>query len=170
MLPIWEDEPSKNASEHRIGNCFDVNIYSGDKAYQLNSNNEVNTWMKSNAHKYGFIDRYPDEKKDITDVEHDWTMTVRTTHFRYVGYAHAYYMFKNSLCLEEYLELLRTSYKYDGEHLRFVGDDGSSYEVYYVEAKDGETNVPVPTNYEYSVSGDNINGFIVTVYLSAPVN
>ena len=166
----WDDEPSKNASEHRIGNCFDVNLYDGEGTYELNDNEAVDTWMKANAHKYGFVDRYPDSKKDITDVEHDWTMTVRTTHFRYVGYAHAYYMYKNALCLEEYLELLSANYKYNGEHLRFVGDDGNSYEVYYVEAKGGETKVPVPTNYEYSVSGDNINGFIVTVYLSSPAN
>ena len=39
-----------------------------------------------------------------------------------------------------------------------------TYEIYYVKAADGETTeVPVPVDCDYTVSGDNIGGFIVTI-------
>ncbi len=165
----YTDEVKAGFSEHHTGTCFDINIVGGD---ELASNEEVWRWVKSNAHKYGFIDRYPDAKKDITGVYHDFTMINkgRPTHFRYVGYPHAYYMNENNLCLEEYLSLLCANYSYEGEHLTFTGDDGISYEVYYVKSEGTQTEVPVPKNYEYTVSGDNMNGFIVTVCLSDGTN
>jgi len=46
--------------------------------------------------------------------------------------------------------------------------DGGSYEVYYVAAnKDNETQtVAVPENCDYSISGNNYDGFIIAVKLS----
>jgi hypothetical protein len=77
-------------------------------------------------------------------------------------------MTANNLCLEEYLELLRTSHCYDKTPLEItVGDQ--EYLVYYVAADttDGAsfTSIPVPPASEgtYTISGDNMNGFIVTV-------
>ncbi|MBE6600538.1 MAG: D-alanyl-D-alanine carboxypeptidase family protein [Ruminococcaceae bacterium] len=166
----YEDEVKAGYSEHHTGTAFDINIYvSANYFKKLTDNPEVYNYIISNAHKYGFIDRYPDAKKDITGVEHDFTMkeTSRPTHLRYVGYAHAYYMSQNDLCLEEYLDELRTNYSYEGKHLNFVGDNGNTYEVYYVASSAEQTKVPVPTNYDYTVSGDNMNGFIVTVCTSA---
>ncbi len=169
-LEIWEDEPNAGYSDHHIGNCIDINLYNAAGTDEIASNRALNDWLMANAHKYGFINRYPDEKKDITGVEHDITSGLRTTHFTYVGYAHAYYMSENDLCLEEYLELLSANYSYDDDHLRFIGDDGKSYEIYYVRSAGAQTNVPVPENYNYTVSGDNMSGFIVTVQLSSPAN
>ena len=76
---------------------------------------------------------------------------------------HAYYMTENGLCLEEYLDELATTTSPDGTHLTIEVDGGSTYEVYYVKASGGTTEVPVPADYPYTVSGDNMNGFIVTV-------
>lgn len=165
----YDDEVSAGYSEHHTGTCFDLNVVGGS---QLPGNEEVWAWMNNNAHKYGLIHRYPDDKKDITGVYHDFTLINggRTNHFRYVGYAHAYYMSQNDLCLEEYLSLISANYSYEGEHLKFTGENGSSYEVYYVASAGTQTDVPVPESYEYTVSGDNMNGFIVTVYLSSPKN
>lgn len=117
-------------------------------------------WLYANAHKYGFVVRYPDDTdaksfSTITGVDHYAYV------FRYVGVAHATYMFENNLCLEEYLELLRTAHRH-GNSLK-VGND---YEVYYTEATADATDVQVPTNFEYELSGDNMNGYIVTVFKS----
>ena len=75
-------------------------------------------------------------------------------------------MYNSGLCLEEYVQLLKTSYS-GGEHLAITGTDGNQYEVYYVPASDTElTSIKVPKDHSYTVSGDNAGGFIVTVNLS----
>jgi len=67
--------------------------------------------------------------------------------------------------MEEYIERLK-QYTYEGEHLTFTDDNGKNYELYYVPSDDGNetTYVPVPVSLKYEVSGNNIDGFIVTVY------
>lgn len=53
-------------------------------------------WLRSNAAKYGFIERYTAEKVDVTHFHAEpW-------HWRYVGAAAAQEMVENDLCLEEY--------------------------------------------------------------------
>lgn len=111
-------------------------------------------WIYDNAHKYGFVIRYTTE----CGCERE-NSAVR---LRYVGYEHAYYMTQNGLCLEEYLALVREHHKYSGEHLTFTAD-GKTYEVYYVACTGDPTSISVPKNCEYTISGDNMNGFIVTV-------
>ena len=55
--------------------------------------------MKKNAHKYGFILRYPKGKFHITGFKYEpW-------HYRYVGIDIATYIYKNKLTLEEYKSL-----------------------------------------------------------------
>lgn len=129
------------------------------------------SWIYSNCQKYGFIQRYPSGKSGITGVSN------YTEAFRYVGIPHATYMAANQLCLEEYVELLRNNHTStagtDGAHLKIDvnGDGTSDYEVYYVPANNEAgalTSVPVPSDYQSSVSGDNIGGFIVTIDLNAP--
>ena len=115
-------------------------------------------WIYDNCYKYGFIIRYPNASVDKTGLDG----SVRV-HLRYVGYEHAYYMSQNSLCLEEYLELIRTQYTYSGEHLSFTADNSKAYEVYYVASTGNPTSVSVPEGSNYSISGDNMNGFIVTI-------
>ena len=66
------------------------------------------------------------------------------------------------LCLtEEYLELLRDTYTYENP-LAIKGADGKSYQVYYAEA-DESSSITVSTRYSYEISGDNMNGYIVTM-------
>lgn len=120
-------------------------------------------WLYENAHKYGFVVRYPNDKMDITGISIDMEEV-----FRYVGVAHATYMKANNLCLEEYLELLRTTYSYENP-LAIKGADGKSYQVYYAEENEGST-IMVPTRYGYEISGDNMNGYIVTVNKAAKSN
>lgn len=147
-------------SEHETGYAFDfseiINLdYQGTGDFE---------WLNSNCYKYGFIIRYPEDKEDITEFRYEpW-------HFRYVGIPHATYMTENNLCLEEYIDLLRMNYPYDGEHLEFTAES-ADYEVFFFASDDASdvTNVPVPTGYRYDISGNNIDGFIVTVHKSEKV-
>ena len=83
-------------------------------------------------------------------------------HFRYVGVPHSIYMTKNNMVLEEYLDFLQ---KYTSNSPLYIKDDeGNEWLIYYVaESNDYETEIPVPQDKEYSISGDNYSGFIVTV-------
>ena len=147
-------------SEHHTGKIIDFYVWDGKTRGNLDDA-EVFKWVYDNAYKYGFIHRYSAAKQDITGVDYE------PYHFRQVGYAHAYYMEKNDLCLEEYLDLLKTDHTAD-KPLEFAGDDGNNYMVYYVAAGEGETTkLSVPAEYTYTVSGDNMGGFIITVNVGA---
>jgi D-alanyl-D-alanine carboxypeptidase len=55
-------------------------------------------WLAENAHKYGFIIRYPKDKVDITGYKYEpW-------HLRYVGVDHAKEIHNRGISLEEYLQ------------------------------------------------------------------
>ena len=149
------------ASEHHTGKAIDLygQISSSDPIHRLDDTVYKSTyqWLYDNAHKYGFVLRYPSEKAEKTGVEYE------PYHFRHVGYAHAYYMYKNNICLEEYLDLLKTTYTAENP-LEFTGDDGAQYMIYYTAASgDTSTTLVVPADYDYTVSGDNMGGFIITV-------
>ena len=155
-------------TEHHTGKAVDF-YYKKDKndpVLKIDDPSHAGTysWLYKNAHKYGFINRYPSEKADVTGVSNE------KYHFRYVGVAHATYMYQNDLCIEEYLDLLRDSYKHGEKHLEFVGADGEQYVIYYVKAaSDSLTAIPVPKSEEgttYEISGDNKEGFIVTVTIT----
>ena len=74
-------------------------------------------------------------------------------------------MTKNDLCLEEYISLV-SQFVYGEHHLEFTDDSGNNYEIYFVPAdmSADSTNVPVPAGKKYDISGNNIDGFIVTLY------
>lgn len=107
------------------------------------------------AADYGFIERYGKDKEKITGIAHEpW-------HFRYVGKPHAAVMEERGLCLEEYLMFLKA---YTRERpLVFCGADGSLAEIYYVPAECGETVLTLPDDGAYRISGNNMDGFIVTL-------
>lgn len=148
-------------SEHETGYAFDFSRYEKGTGAPVDYDGTGEySWFNENCFKYGFIVRYPEEKKDITKIQYEpW-------HFRYVGIPHAYYMANKKLCLEEYIDLVR-EHPYDGKHLEFADHNGKNYEIYFV-ASDGntesDTSIPVPTGLKYEISGNNVDGFIVTVY------
>ena len=142
-------------SEHETGLAFD---FTESVNHDYNGTGDF-AWINANCFKYGFIVRYTEAKQRLTKIQDEpW-------HFRYVGIPHAYYMDSKDLCLEEYIDLVR-EHPYDGEHLEFSDNDGNDYEVYFVASGDGseKTTVPVPTGTRYEISGNNVDGFIVTVY------
>ena len=162
---LYEDESNDEDlialpgySEHHTGYAVDLKIWTSDgKTIDMRENEQE--WLAAHCAEYGFVVRYDGSKYEITGILDE------TWHYRYVGVPHATYMMENGLCLEEYLELLRTNYAYPNEPLAFTaGED--DYLVYYVEASaDSTTLVSVPPESvgTYEISGDNMNGFIVTV-------
>ncbi len=147
-------EPGK--SEHHTGYALDLNIYEKGESKTFDGKGEY-SWFVENSWKYGFIERYNEGKTALTKI------TYEPWHYRYVGLCHAEYIYKNKLCYEEYIDLLRT-YPFEGEHLNFVSYDGNEYEIYFVDVKESQGKVPVPRkeNCEYYISGNNVDGIIVT--------
>jgi D-alanyl-D-alanine carboxypeptidase len=139
-------------SEHHTGLAVDLSIYHADTGTsETFDGSGPYGWIAETGWRYGFVLRYPEAKKDVTQVgDEPW-------HFRYVGVPHAWYMTEHELCPEEYIELLR-GYTYVGEHLS-IECSGHKYEVYFCPG----TDVYVPKQGEYDISGNNIDGFIVTV-------
>lgn len=141
-------------SEHQTGYCVDLSLIGGEDY----DGSGIYEWIDEHCFRYGFVLRYPKEKTVITEIQYEpW-------HYRYVGVPHAYYMKNKRYCLEEYMAMLK-EYPYDGEHLQITNYDGKIYEVYYVvmDASFDTTMVPVPAGLNYEVSGNNSDGFIVTV-------
>ena len=90
-------EPGKaqqpGASEHQTGLSFDVTVETGDGF----ENTPQYGWLMQHAHEYGFIQRYPANKSDITGISYEpW-------HYRYVGVDAATRMWKTGQTLEEFL-------------------------------------------------------------------
>lgn len=145
-------------SEHHLGTGVDLKLYTdAGITYTLDDEPGYLSWLTENCWKYGFVLRYPADKVSVTGISYD------PHHFRYVEIPHAYYMMSNGLCLEEYLDELARTTSPSGDHLTIEVDGGSAYEVYYVAVNGNTMDLPVPADYPYTVSGDNRDGFIVTV-------
>lgn len=81
-------------SEHQT--ALAVDVYNKTKTYLEFENTKEYIWMQENAHKYGFILRYPKEKENITGYQYEpW-------HYRYVGINEATYIYNNKITFEEY--------------------------------------------------------------------
>lgn len=81
-------------SEHQTGLAFDLRSPSGAL---LVTEPEV-TWVRENAHRFGFIIRYPEGKTHITGYKYEpW-------HLRYMG-LDAESIYLSGLTLEEYYEI-----------------------------------------------------------------
>lgn len=86
------------ANEAQLGTSIDVSTEAN--SVDNFSSTEQYEWLCSNAYKYGFIIRYPEDKQNITGVE------AKPWHLRFVGVSAAEYMKSENLCLEEYVALV----------------------------------------------------------------
>ncbi len=117
--PTWSDnkvkeyvlsysaEPGK--SEHHTGLCVDLITnemldlvnYGSETDYSDTdkgfAETEAYEWLCENAHKFGFILRYPEDKTDVTGYAYE------SWHYRFVGVAAATEMHEKGITLEEYL-------------------------------------------------------------------
>jgi D-alanyl-D-alanine carboxypeptidase len=144
--------------DHEGAMSFDLYSYDGSTMESYDGTGDFE-WIAERADKYGFILRYPSDKVIYTGND-------EPNHFRYVGLPHSSYMKENNLCLEEYIATVKY-YTYDNP-LEMTTFNGRTYQVYYVPMDDDNstTNIPVLMDKEYSISGDNSSGFIVTVKVS----
>ena len=99
LASYWVAIPG--TGEHETGLAVDI----VSKEYQIldekQEQTDVQKWLIENSYKYGFILRYPTNKKDITMINYEpW-------HYRYVGIDNATYMKEHDMCLEEYIDYLK---------------------------------------------------------------
>lgn len=145
----WVATPG--CSEHHTGYALDFNLLHEDGTSDSYTGTGIYEWVNEHAPEYGFVVRYEPDKAEYTGIQYEpW-------HFRYVGVPHSLIMKEKNFCLEEYIQFLR-DYPADGEHL-FFENDGKEYEIYYVKGLE----VPIGEADSYLVSGDNVDGFIVTL-------
>ncbi|ULO07688.1 M15 family metallopeptidase [Paenibacillus sp. 19GGS1-52] len=131
-------------SEHNLGLSLDI----GSTQSEMSKAPE-GSWLQKNAWKYGFVLRYPKDKTDITGIQFEpW-------HFRYVGLPHSAIMEENKLVLEQYLDYIR-----ENKSISTVVE-GEAYNISYYPLS--QNIIKVPENGQYEISGNNIDGVIVTV-------
>jgi D-alanyl-D-alanine carboxypeptidase len=131
-------------SEHNLGLSLDV----GSTQMKMSEAPE-GKWIEKNAWKYGFILRYPKDKTHVTGIQYEpW-------HIRYVGLPHSAIIQEKNFALEEYINYLRE------EKNLTATVNGEEYKVTYypIEASNA---IKVPKNSTYEISGNNIDGVIVT--------
>lgn len=145
------------SSEHETGLAIDLGLGAHDldfirPAFPYEG---VCQAFRDLAPAYGFLQRYPAGKEALTGIGHEpW-------HFRYVGQPHASLMAELDLTLEEYLDFLR-AYPY-GESAYETRDSGGTAWVSYLGASPtGDTTLDLPEGLVCTLSGNNMDGYIIT--------
>ncbi|WP_329767489.1 VanY-A/VanY-F/VanY-M family D-Ala-D-Ala carboxypeptidase [Bacillus nitratireducens] len=133
-------------SEHNLGLSLDV----GSTQTKMEKAPE-GKWIEENVWKHGFVLRYPKNKSNITGIQYEpW-------HIRYVGLPHSAIMQEKKFTLEEYLDFLKEKKEIS------TNAEGKEYKVSYYKVSNN-TTINVPINQHYEISGNNMDGVIVTVH------
>lgn len=133
-------------SEHNLGLALDV----GSRETRMAEAPE-GKWIEKNAWEYGFILRYPLHKTDITGIQYEpW-------HIRYVGLPHSAIMQEKDYVLEEYLDYLKEEKRIK------VTINHKKYTIIYYPLTQAKL-IEVPKSQNYDISGNNMDGVIVTIY------
>ena len=135
---------SEKSPEYNTALLIYLSDFDSTGAVHAELKNEYRSWLEKNAAKYGFIESFEDA-------------------YRYVGEVHAKHMSEQNLTLAQYIEYLKENTDATKALTIKVGND--TYSVYYAEGKAGDT-IKVPKTEEYTVSGTNEGGVIVTVKLA----
>lgn len=151
-------------SEHHTGYAMDLAVYDegdltveGDEAVWTFDGKGEYFWVDKNCADYGFILRYSASKEDVTMISYE------SWHYRYVGIGNALAIKNMGLALEEYINFVK-DYTYQGTRYYVTAANKDIYCIYYVPSsgKDGQ-KIPIPKIAQnYQISGNNIDGFIVT--------
>ncbi|MBD5106102.1 MAG: M15 family metallopeptidase [Lachnospiraceae bacterium] len=170
---IWEDSIKENGeeftrkyvalpghSEHQTGLAIDlglkkevIDFIRPDFPYE-----GICGRFRQIAPEYGFIERYERGKEPITKIAHEpW-------HFRYVGYPHSKIMKEQGISLEEYIEMLK-KFPMEEQHYFYEKEAGRQAEVFFVPlSKKKKAMLSIPEECLYQISGNNVDGCIVTIW------
>ncbi len=88
-------------SEHQTGLAVDITTPSGECHLEVCFEDlPQGQWLSENAHRYGFIIRYPEGKEDITGYQYEpW-------HLRYVGEELATELYETGQTMEEFFDVV----------------------------------------------------------------
>ena len=132
--------------EHKTGYCIDLGVFSEGSTLPLDTVNQTEfSWIDENCYKYGFIK----------------SATV-SNHYRYVGIPHSYVMHDQGVSSVEQYSTFLKAYSFDKQHFTttiFSYD----YEIYYVPSEGELTDIPVPVDKYYEISGNNADGYFETI-------
>lgn len=143
---------SRSFAESATGFTVDLAVQGSSRVLEYDGCDKE-AWITENCASYGFIVRYPQGKQSVTgQADCVW-------HLRYVGEVHAAVMRDNNLTLDEYRSWLK-SYTIASPLRYQLG--GVNYEIYYTAYMGDSTSVRVPVSGNYTISGNNSDGFIVT--------
>ncbi|MBR4200577.1 MAG: M15 family metallopeptidase, partial [Oscillospiraceae bacterium] len=79
-------------SEFESGYSFELGLYQNGMFMDFTDQDD-HAWILKHCAEYGFVQRYPEGKSEFTHEDNKpWV-------FRYVGTPHAWFMYKNNLCL-----------------------------------------------------------------------
>lgn len=142
-------------SEHETGLAIDLSL-AGEEIDFLTPElpyDGIAAGLRRLAPRYGFVERYPFGKENVTGIGHEpW-------HFRYLGHPHALLMTNAGLTLEEYCAQLR---QHPWGHSALRDEDGWRVcEVGWLPAAALEDFLVHPPE-GCTLSGDNCGGYIVT--------
>jgi LAS superfamily LD-carboxypeptidase LdcB len=105
---VTEDDETKASrivarageSEHQTGLAVDITDHFYTPYTSEDINSDMLAWLVEHCAEYGFIQRYPAGKENITGYREPY-------HFRYVGKDAAAFIADNDLCLEEFLAMYK---------------------------------------------------------------
>jgi len=161
-------------SEHHTGLAMDLGALVDGVHHTFDyreSNHHAPTrWFAQNSYRFGFVLSFPEDRaEEGGSIYEPW-------HYRYVGYPHSHIMFENNWSLSEYLTQIR---QYTQKSPLKAEYGSNSYTIFFTTDREirfslAELEVEYPdyiNNPEsfqdfmkpVSISGNNIDGFIVTI-------
>ena len=152
-------------SEHESGLAVDLalNVKRIDPFCPAFPSEGICGEFRIEAVKNGLVERYPAGEEGTIGIAH------KPWHFRYVGWPHSGFMTENRLTFEAYIGLLESDTDPGRPIVTKDPKTGIVNEVFFVPAEDGpRTRVALPDNAVYQFSGDNVSGFIVTLWRREP--
>lgn len=138
--------------DQSTGYCVDLCLLNADET--ISRMETPNAWLSENAWKYGFVFSYTEADAGVSGV------TAAPHHLRYIGRVHAGILQSQNLTLSGYYEYLK-AHSMEVPLYYTVGE--TIYTVYYVPSEGGTTEVPIPKKAKYEISGNNTDGYIVTI-------
>ncbi|MDO5560271.1 MAG: M15 family metallopeptidase [Oscillospiraceae bacterium] len=153
-------------SEHHTGLAMDFAVNDG-YCSALRDEGEY-SWVYENADKYGMFLRYTEANKEVTKYK------AESWHFRYIGAPHATIVKKLGMPYEDYIDFLK-EFSFESP-FEYKYSDNEFYSIYYVPAQQDSSTTKIPLSTRavlssdkdvYSISGNNVDGFIVTLKIDS---